>query len=85
MLNELQVFAEHGNIASEESANIDGVALPPGLPPVPMVYRGPGGAPVIRLPPGVMRPPGMPGMLPPGPPPGLPPAMRMHRLPTGNR
>lgn len=46
-----------------------------------MIYRGPGGAPVI----GMMPPAGLrlPGMLPPGPPPGLPPAMRVHRLPGG--
>lgn len=49
--------------------------------PEPIIYRGPGGAPVIGLHPTGLRPPS--GLLPPGPPPGLPPAMRMHRLPTG--
>ena len=48
----------------------------------PMIYRGPGGAPVIglQMAAGAVRPA---GLLPPGPPPGLPPAMRMHRLPGG--
>ncbi|XP_067933769.1 WW domain-binding protein 11-like [Watersipora subatra] len=88
-----EVFAEHGNVknTSEEptfavtqDVDPESVPLPPSdLPPgliQPMVYRGPGGAPVIGLMPpaaGIRAP----GMLPPGPPPGLPPAMRVHRLP----
>lgn len=55
--------------------------VPQHEPLMPVLYRGPGGAPVLGLQMIGMR---APGMLPPGPPPGLPPAMRMHRLPGGN-
>jgi len=57
------------------------VEITPGMVQ-PIIYRGPGGAPVVglQLAPVAIRPP---GLLPPGPPPGLPPALRVHRLPTG--
>lgn len=58
-----------------------GVSALMGVLPEPVIYRGPGGAPVIGLHPASLRPPA--GLLPPGPPPGLPPALRLHRLPTG--
>jgi len=85
--NDEGVFAEHGNVTDvldEPSIPQIEPLLPADLASQglirPMIYRGPGGAPVIglQMTPGAVRPT---GLLPPGPPPGLPPAMRMHRLP----
>ncbi|KAF6024611.1 WBP11 [Bugula neritina] len=93
--NAEEVFAEHGNVGNvlndrgaemqTSAVDVEGAALPPAeITPgmvQPIIYRGPGGAPVVglQLAPVAIRPP---GLLPPGPPPGLPPALRVHRLPT---